>query len=76
MSVASCSGEVRSHLNVLARSCWEADLVVAVVSLDQVLHNGPRFEDTDGLAIGEGVGQSWNSAIWVDWQCSVAILPL
>lgn len=43
-----------------------ADVVICVVLFHQILHNGTRFEEVDCFTVGEGVGQRWNAAIWVD----------
>jgi hypothetical protein len=42
--------------------------VVGIVALDEVLHDGARLEQVDGLAVGEGVGQGGNAAIGVDGE--------
>jgi hypothetical protein len=46
----------------------EADLVLCVVAIDQVLHDASRFEEVDCLPIGEGVSHRWDAAIGVDCE--------
>lgn len=40
--------------------------MVRVVARDKVLQNGTGFEEPNALAIGEGIGQGWDTAIGVD----------
>lgn len=40
----------------LAGAFGVGDVVVRVVLLDEVLHDGAGFEEADGAAVGEGVG--------------------
>jgi hypothetical protein len=54
------------HLVVLPRAFGEADFVLCVVALNEVLHDATALEEIDSLAISEGVGQSWDSSIGVD----------
>jgi hypothetical protein len=44
------------HFVPLPRALGEADLVVRIVAIDQVLHDASRFEKVDAFAVGEGVG--------------------
>lgn len=48
------------------RSLGETDLVLRVVAFNQILHNTSRFEEVDGLAIGEGISQGRNATIGID----------
>lgn len=53
----------------LARAGRVADFVVeAVVLLDEVLHDGAGFEEADGAAVGEGVGEGGYAAVGVDGE--------
>jgi hypothetical protein len=54
------------HLVFLARATRVGDLVVRVILINEVLEDRTGFEEVDGLAIGEGVGQSGNAAIRVN----------
>ena len=42
------------------------DLIVGVVSVDEILHDAAAFEDADLFAVGMGVGQGWDAAVGVD----------
>jgi len=53
------------HLIPLARSLRIADLVVRIILLDEVLHDGARLEEIDSLAISEGIRQGWNATIGI-----------
>ncbi len=51
----------------LTAARWIGDLVLdLVVLLDEILHDAARFKKADHLAIGEGVCESGNAAIWID----------
>lgn len=56
------------HLIPFTRSLWEADLVLGIVALDEVLHDASRFEKVDFFAIRERVGECWDASIGVDGQ--------
>lgn len=61
------------HFVPLPRSLGKANLVLRVVPLDKVLHDAPRLEEIDLLAIGEGVGERWNAPVGVDGKELYAI---
>lgn len=53
----------------LARAGRVADFVTdAVVLLDEVLHDGARFEEADRLTVGKGVGEGGDAAVGVDGE--------
>jgi hypothetical protein len=54
------------HLVPLPGTPGEADLVLGVITVNQVLHYAPGLEEVDGLAIREGIGKCWDAAIGVD----------
>ena len=56
------------HLIVLASSFGKADLVVRIISINEVLHDTARLEEIDGLAVGKVISQCWDAAIGVDLQ--------
>ena len=62
------------HLVVLASPLGVRDLVLGVVTLNEILHDASRLEQVDGLAIGELVGQGRNAAIGVDGEEPVLLL--
>ena len=53
-------------LNGFSAAGWEADFVILVISLDQVLHDAAAFENADFFAVGEGVGDGGDSAIRIN----------
>ena len=56
------------HLVVLSCALWKRELVLGVVSLNQVGHDTTRLEEVDLLSIGKGVGQCWNATIGVNGE--------
>jgi hypothetical protein len=58
--------EQSHHLVPLPRASREADLVLRIIALDQILHDTSRLEEIDRLAIGKGVGQGGDPAIGID----------
>lgn len=54
------------HLVALPAALGEADQVLGIVLLDEVLHDAPRLEQPDRLAIVECVRQRGNAAVGVD----------
>jgi hypothetical protein len=54
------------HLIPLPCASREADLVLRVIALDQILHDTSRLEEVDRLAIGKGVGQGGDPAVRID----------
>ena len=56
------------HFEELAATGWEADLVVRIIPVDEVLHYRAALEQSDELTILELVGQGWNSTIWIDLE--------
>lgn len=61
------------HLVVFARALGEGDLVVWVVLLGEILQDATRLEQTDLLAVTEGVGQGGDTAVGVDLEKPAAI---
>ena len=55
-------------LVVLLAALRVRDLVVFIVALDKVLHDGARLEQRDGRAVLELVGQSRDAAVGVDLE--------
>lgn len=51
---------------MLARVFGVGNLVVLVVAIDEVLKDGARLKDANGLAIGVSIGQGGDTAIRVD----------
>jgi hypothetical protein len=43
-------------------------LVLRVVAVDQVLHDGAALKQADGRPVGEGVGQRGDAAVGVDLE--------
>ena len=42
--------------------------MLGVIAVDEVLQDGTALENTDGLAVGEGVGQGGDAAVGVDLE--------
>ena len=40
--------------------------MLGVVAVDEILHDATTFEDAVLFAVGVGVGQGWDAAVWVD----------
>ena len=57
-----------THLDTLPATDGIRQLVVCIVSVDQILHNAPTLEDSNLLAVGKSVGQCWDAAIWIDLE--------
>jgi len=55
-----------SNLIRFSGAFGEADLVLGIITVYQVLHDTARLEEIDGLAIRKCVGQRWNAAIRID----------
>lgn len=62
------------HVVPLAATLGVRDLVISIVTLDQVLHNASGFEQVDRLAIRKLVGEGWNTAIGVDSEEPILLL--
>ena len=54
------------HFIPLPRALGEADLVLGVVALYEVLHDASGFEEVVGLAVGEGVRQRGDTSVGID----------
>lgn len=53
---------------MLARITRVRDLVVLVVAVDEVLEDGTRLKDANGLAVGPCVSDGGNAAVGVNFQ--------
>lgn len=56
------------HLPVLPRAVGVGDLVVLVVAVHEVLHDGGAFEQPDGLAVLEDICEGRDAAVGVDLE--------
>lgn len=59
---------------MLSSSGRIADLILFIVAAHNILHDTSAFEDTNLLAVVEGVSDSWNAAIRIDFGEPVGLL--
>lgn len=50
------------------RALGVGDAMVSVVCVNQILHDGPRFEQPNLAAVGVEVGQRWEATVGIDTQ--------
>lgn len=56
------------HFYSLPRSLFVAQLVLGIISVDQILHDTPTFKNTNHFPVRESVGKSRDAAIGIDIQ--------
>ncbi|TLD10659.1 hypothetical protein PgNI_05816 [Pyricularia grisea] len=61
-------------LVVLSGTVGVRHLVLRVITVHEVLHDGGALKQVDGLAIGKSVGQCWDATVGVDVKKPLLLL--
>lgn len=56
------------RLVILTRTRGIRDLVISIIAVDEVLHDGAALEQADRAAISEGIRQGRDTPVGVDIQ--------